>query len=186
MLSMMIKIKRFLKRVRWDCRKIPTKKFILLCFLFLLFGAAMGVVSKLEDFYWSGVLDITSRMGIWIFLGVVICSFTKSSVRAAAYEFIFCAGMIVAYYSTAMIGGFYYSKPFITYWSVFTLFTPVFSFFAWYARGRGAFSWVMRIGILLAMFVFAFIFGAGISDIVFAVLIILVTLKKPNEVRDEY
>lgn len=182
----MTKIKHFLKSVRGDFLKIPAWKFILFLFMFLIFGAAIGVASKLGDFYWRIVGAITSRMGIWIFLGVVICSFTKSPARAAAYEFVFCAGMIAAYYLTAMICGFYYSKRFIFYWSVFTLFTPVFSLFAWYARGKGKAAWVLRIGILLAMLGFGFIFGTGISDMVFAVLIVLITLKKPKEISDDH
>ena len=181
----MDKIRRFLNGVRPGRKVIPTRKFILFCFLFLFFGASMGALSKLGDVYLFRIGEVTSRMGIWIMLGVIICAFTKHPIRAAAYEFLFCAGMIAAYYSTAAIGGFYYSKPYITYWSVFSLFTPLFSFFAWYARGRGAFAWFLRIGILLAMLGFAFIFGAGISDIVFAVIILFVTLKKTKDQKGQ-
>ncbi len=138
---------KFLNNVRDDRVKIPTWKFVLFCAVFLMIGAGAGIVSKLADVYTEIIGTFTSGMCLWIFLGTVISVFSKNPFRAAAYVFLFCAGMIAAYYVTAEVGGLYYSMSFVKGWCVFTAFTPVFAYFAWYARGRGAFSWVLRIGI---------------------------------------
>lgn len=73
---------------------------------------------------------------------------------------LFCVGMIAAYYITAEVGGLYYSMSFVKGWCVFTAFTPVFAFFAWYARGRGAFSWILRTFMVVVMAASLFLLSA--------------------------
>ncbi len=131
--------------------KIPVWKFILFCAVFFVIGAGAGVVSKFADVYSEVLGNFTSGMCLWIFLGTLVSAFSKSPFRAAAYVFLFCVGMIAAYYVTAEVGGLYYSMSFVKGWCVFTAFTPVFAFLAWYARGRGAFSWILRIGMIVVM-----------------------------------
>lgn len=129
--------------------KIPVWKFILFCVVFPAIGAGAGVFSKLADVYSELLGNFTSGMCLWILIGTLISAFSKSPLRAAAYVFLFCVGMIAAYYITAEVGELYYSMSFVKGWCVFTAFTPVFAFFAWYARGRGAFSWILRIGLIV-------------------------------------
>ncbi len=162
--------------------KIPAGQFVLFCAVFLITGAGAGVVSKLADAHSEIIGTFTSGMCLWIFLGTVISVFSKSPLRAAAYVFLFCAGMIAAYYVTAEVGGLYYSMSFVKGWSVFTAFTPVFAFFAWYARGRGAFSWVLRIGIYVVTAASVFLLpGNTVLDVPAAAATVIVTIIKIKE-----
>lgn len=140
----------FLEKVRKP-EGLPIWKTALFCVMFVILGAAAGAFSKLADVYSEILGNFTSGMCIWIFLGTLICARTKSPFRAAAYVLLFCAGMIAAYYLTAELGELYYSRSYVRGWSVFTLFTPIFAVVAWYAKGSGALSWVIRLGIIAVM-----------------------------------
>ncbi len=173
---------KFLNNVRDDRVKIPTWKFVLFCAVFLMIGAGAGIVSKLADVYTEIIGTFTSGMCLWIFLGTVISVFSKNPFRAAAYVFLFCAGMIAAYYVTAEVGGLYYSMSFVKGWSAFTAFTPVFAYFAWYARGRGAFSWFLRIGIYVVTAASVFLLsGNTVLDVLAAAATVTVTIIKIKE-----
>ncbi len=173
---------KFLNSVRNDRVKIPAGKFVLFCATFLMIGAGAGIVSKLADAHSEIIGSFTSGMCLWIFLGTVISVFSKSPLRAAAYVFLFCAGMIAAYYLTAEVDGLYYSMSFVKGWSVFTAFTPVFAYFAWYARGRGAFSWFLRIGIYVVTAASVFLLsGNTVLDVPAAAATVIVTIIKIKE-----
>ncbi len=173
---------KFLNNVRNDRVRIPAWKFVSFCAVFLMTGAGAGIVSKLADVYTEIIGSFTSGMCLWIFLGTVISVFSKSPLRAAAYVFLFCAGMIAAYYLTAEVGGLYYSMSFVKGWSVFTAFTPVFAYFTWYARGRGAFSWFLRIGMIVVMAASLFLLSGNIVlDVLAAAAAFAVTIIKIKE-----
>ncbi len=178
-------MKKFLNNIRSDRKQIPVWKFILFCAVFLIIGAAAGVVSKLADVYSEMIGNFTSGMCCWILIGVLICALSKSPFRSMAYVFLFCAGMVAAYYLTAEIGDLYYSTSFVKGWSVFTLLTPLFALFAWYARGKGKAAWVLRIGIAVVMAASVFLFPGGIFlDVLSIAAMFAVTLKKSKKDRE--
>ena len=74
---------------------------ILVPLLIFLFGAALGVASKLLDIYTSNLGNIFSQMSIWILLGTLIAIFSKTKGKAALNVFVFCIGMLITYYITA-------------------------------------------------------------------------------------
>ncbi len=160
--------------------KSPFWKTALLCLMFVILGVAAGAVSKLSDAHWDILSDITSGMCVWIFIGVTICVFTKSPVRAAAYVFLFCAAMIAAYYLTAVYGDLYYSRSFVKGWSIFTLFTPIFAVIEWRVCGKGKLPWVLRAGTVVVMLfcTFAAFYGNPFFDLLFTVGAFVVTLRK--------
>lgn len=175
-------MKEFFDNIRGDREKITVWKFILFCVAFLLLGAGAGSLSKFADVSSEILGNFTSGMCVWIFLGTLICAFSKSPFRAAAYVFLFCAGMIAAYYLTAEIGKLYYSMSFVKGWSVFTLLTPIFALFAWYARGKGAAAWILRIGIVVVMAASFFLFpGNVLLDALSIAAAFVVTLIKIKE-----
>ena len=169
----------------YEIRKKSKSPFwitMLFCVMFLIIGAAAGIISKLSDSASEIIGNITSAMGIWIFICVTICSFTKSPLRAAAYVFSFCAAMIAGYYLTAELGDLYYSSSYVKGWSVFTLLTPIFAFAAWFARGKGKLPWVLRIGIVFVTVCAVFVFpGYIIIEVLFAVGAAAVTLVKEKD-----
>lgn len=164
--------------------KSPFWKTALFCVMFLIIGAAAGIISKLADVYSEIFGNITSAMGIWIFICVTICAFSKSPFRAAAYVFFFCAAMIAGYYLTAELGELYYSRSYVKGWSVFTLLTPIFALVTWFARGNGKLPWVLRVGIaavtVCGMFVFP---GYVVIEVLFAAGAFTVTLVKEKDKR---
>lgn len=178
-------MRNFLYNIRNDREKITIQKFILFCMVFLILGAGSGIVSKLADVYSEILGNFTSGMCCWILIGTVICAFSKSPFRSAVYVFLFCAGMVAAYYLTAEIGELYYSMSFLKGWSVFTLFTPVFALFAWYARGKGKAAWTLRIGIAVVMAASVFLFPGGIFlDVLSIAAMFAVTLKKSKKDKE--
>ncbi len=175
-------MKNFLADTRKDRVKIAALRFILFCAAFLTLGAAAGVLAKTADYYSEILGNFTSGMCLWMFLGVLICAFSKSPYRAAAYVFLFCAGMIAAYYLTAVIAEWYYSPAFVKGWCVFTLMTPVLAVIAWYARGKGWAAWVLRIGIVLVMGASLFLFpGNVLLDALCIAAAFAVTMIKTKE-----
>lgn len=199
----MTKLKRFLRGIRGDIRKIPAWKFLLCCAGFLGLGAALGVLSKYVDAaffrgWWmlglphsvkahlSETLSmITSGITFWIFLGVVICRLTKNPFRAAAYVLLLCAGMIPAYYLFAELAGLYYSKAYIRYWSVFAAFTPIMSLLTWYACGRGKAAWALRIGLLIVSVLGGMVVSGSVINILIGIAAFFMTFTgrkgKDNE-----
>lgn len=161
----------------------PFWKTALFCVMLLISGAGLGAASKLADVYSEMLGSITSGICLWIFLGTLICMIAKNPFRSAAYVFLFCGGMIVAYYLTAELNGLYYSRTFVSGWSVFTLFTPLFALAAWYARGKSRISWVIRIGIVVVMLIGSFTAFPGnlFFDALFAAGTFAVTLVKEKD-----
>lgn len=140
----------FFAKVR-KIENISARKTAMFCVIFTVLGLASGGFAKLADVYSEVLGNFTSGMCLWIFLGTLICAFTKHPLRAAAYVFLFCAGMVTAYYLAAEIGDLYYSRQFVSGWSLFTLFTPIFALGAWLARGKGWKAWIVRIGVVIVM-----------------------------------
>lgn len=177
-------MKSFWNSVR-SPEKSPLGKTAVFCAVFLSTGAAAGVVSKLSDLYVPVLADVTSQMSVWIFIGVLICAFTKSPARAAAYVFLFCAGMVAAYYVTAELcfqaGLSVFTgalKAYFIGWGIVAGMTPVLAYAAWYAAGSGAFSWLIRIGAaVVTLLCAAFLFGGvRIADVIFTAGIFAVTI----------
>ncbi|OZM56320.1 hypothetical protein CIB95_12965 [Lottiidibacillus patelloidae] len=94
-----------------------SRKFLYSTLLFIS-GVTLGIISKVLDEtasnllpYFLEVLDLRnffSRMGVWIFLAVLISVYSKSPVRSAINVFLFFVGMVGSYYFyTIMIAGFF-------------------------------------------------------------------------------
>ena len=121
----------------------------------LILGLAAGAISKLADIYCyeqflgSSLSDMTSEFGIWILIGVVISLFSRSRPYAMINIFLFCAGMLASYYTTAEITHSVYGWTFIKGWSVFTVCTPVMAYLVTLTKDNGIFPFVIKIGIFI-------------------------------------
>lgn len=143
---------------------------------FLLFFAAgllMGVVSKLLDLYTTNLGNIFSELGVWILLCVIISVFSIDAKRAALRVFLFCIGMLMAYYMTAELLHGVYSRLFITGWSLFALCSPVFAFITWFAKEKGVIPKVIGAGIIATAFLSSVVLfdGPRIYDFIIAALL---------------
>ena len=88
--------------------------------------------------------------------------------------------MLAAYYLTAELTASVYSTLFLYGWIVFALFSPAMGFCAWYAKGEGLLSKIITAGIIIVLLAAAVVLfdKIRVADIVFALLIGIVLLKK--------
>lgn len=144
-------------------------------FIILVVGIILGVISKALDEtasnllpYFLEVLDLRnffSRMGVWIFLSLLISVYSKSPVRAAINVFLFLLGMVGSYYLyTVTIAGFF-PKSYMMIWVGMTFLSPFMAIICWYAKGKGPVATCISSVIFMFMTRQAFIFGFWYFDI---------------------
>lgn len=190
-------MKDFLNEIRRPI-KISLSRKILYSTLIFIVGVILGVFSKVLDEtpsnllpYFIEVLDLGnffSRMGVWIFLAVLISVYSKSPVRSAINVFLFFVGMVGSYYLyTVMIAGFF-PKSYMMIWIIMTVISPFMAFICWYAKGKG----IIAISISSIIFMFisrqTFTFGFWYFDIkyilefIFWIATIFVLYQSPKQI----
>ncbi|NCU18915.1 hypothetical protein [Pallidibacillus pasinlerensis] len=167
-------MKDFLNEIRKPISISLTKKFLYSTLIFIA-GITLGLVSKMLETtlsnslpYFLEVLDLRnffSRMGVWLFLAVLISLYSKSALRSAVNVFLFFAGMVGSYYLfTVLIVGFF-PKSYMMIWIIMTCISPFLAFVCWYAKGKG----IIAISISSIIFMFitrqVFVFGFWYFDI---------------------
>lgn len=119
------------------------KKNILNPFSILVIGIALGIISRLLDIYTSNLGNIFSQMAIWILLGVIISIYSKTKKEAMLNIFLFCIGMVAAYYFTAFISNGVYRHNYVFGWLCFACLSPLFAYFTWLSKEKGIFyKWI--------------------------------------------
>jgi len=190
-------MKEFLNEIRRPI-KISLSRKILNSTLIFIAGVILGVISKVLDEtpsnllpYFIEVLDLRnffSRMGVWIFLAVLISVYSKSPVRSAINVFLFFVGMVGSYYLyTVMIAGFF-PKSYMMLWIIMTVISPFMAFISWYAKGKGII--VISISSIIFMFISrqTFTFGFWYFDIkyilefLFWIATIFVLYQSPKQI----
>ncbi len=151
-----------------------SKKVVASSLLFLA-GVILGLLSKMLDETASNLLphflqvldlgNFFSRMGVWLFLAMLIAVYSKSPVRAAINVFVFFVGMVGSYYLyTVMIAGFF-PKSYMMIWVIMTVISPFMAFVCWYAKGKGILAILISSLLLMFMSRQAFAFGFWYLDI---------------------
>ena len=125
-------------------------------------GLILGVVSRLFDIYTQNLGNIFSQMAIWILFGVLISIYSSSKARAMLNILPFCIGMLITYYFVAFITKGIYSSAFIIGWTVFALLSPIMAYFTWYAKEKGVFPIIVRIGIIAVSFLSSIVLFDGL------------------------
>lgn len=166
--------------IRIPHRTTPFTKALFHTGLITAAGLLLGIAAKLLDIHTSNLGNIFSQMSVWIFLCTLLAVYSSTPKRAAVNVFLFCAGMLAAYYLTAELTASVYSTLFLYGWIVFALFSPAMGFCAWYAKGKGLLSKIITAGIIIVLLAAAVILfdKIRVADIVFALLISIVLLKK--------
>ena len=167
-------MKAYLNKIRRPESISSSRKF-LYSFTIFAAGIILGVISKALDEtvsnllpYFLEVLDLRnffSRMGVWIFLSLLISVYSKSPVRAATNVFLFLLGMVGSYYLyTITIAGFF-PKSYMMIWVGMTFLSPFMAIICWYAKGKGPVATCISSVIFMFMTRQAFIFGFWYFDI---------------------
>ncbi|WP_033826805.1 hypothetical protein [Bacillus andreraoultii] len=167
-------MKDFLNEIRRPISISLSRKFLYSTLMFIA-GVILGLVSKMLETtlsnslpYFLEVLDLRnffSRMGVWIFLAVLISVYSKSPVRSAINVFLFFVGMVGSYYLyTVLVAGFF-PRSYMIIWIIMTCISPFMAFMCWYAKGKG----IIAISLSSIIFMFisrqAFVFGFWYFDI---------------------
>ncbi|MPM76008.1 hypothetical protein SDC9_123003 [bioreactor metagenome] len=169
-----------LQAVRDVHKTVPSNKKLLYTVLILFAGLCSGTLANFLDIYTTNLGNIFSQMSVWILIGTVVAVYSSTPKRASLNVFLFSAGMIITYYLTSILTDSVYSKIFIYGWSVFTLLTPVFAYFTWYAKGHGWFAKLIASGIVLFMILTAVVLFDKIraSDIILIALTCYILFRK--------
>lgn len=125
------------------------KKYILNPVSMFIIGIILGVISRLFDMYTQNLGNILSEMAIWILFGVLISIYSSSKKKAMLNIFLFCIGMLLAYYFVAIITNGVYSKTIIVGWTIFALFSPILAYFTWMTKEKGVFPKLISISIVI-------------------------------------
>jgi len=141
--------------------------------LLFIFGAVLGVVSKLLDIHTSNLGNIFSQMSIWILLGTLIAIFSKTKGKAALNVFVFCIGMLITYYITAELTNSVYGMTFIYGWAAFSVCSPVFAILTWMTKEKGVLGKIISFGILVVTLTVSMVVfdGPRVYDIVIVLVL---------------
>lgn len=111
-------------------------------------GLLLGIVSRLLDIYTQNLGNLFSQMAISILFGVLISIYSPSKKKAMINIFPFCIGMLITYYFVAFVTKGVYSSIFITGWTIFACLSPIFAYFTWMAKEKGAFAKIVSLCIV--------------------------------------
>ena len=125
------------------------KKYILNPVSMFIIGIILGVISRLFDMYTQNLGNILSEMAIWILFGVLISIYSSSKKKAMLNIFLFCIGMLLAYYFVAIITNGVYNKTIIIGWTIFAIFSPILAYFTWLTKEKGVFPKLISISIVI-------------------------------------
>lgn len=101
-------------------------------------GALLGAASRYFDMHTQVPGDIFSETAVWILLGTAISLYSPTARRAAVNVFLFCAGMLAAYYAVAEATNGVYGTRFIAGWSAVAALSPLLSLAVRRTRSRDA------------------------------------------------
>lgn len=161
-----------LSNIRPALKSVPPRRRLAASAALAAAGLASGAAIKLLDIYTTNLGNIFSQLSVWILICTVISVYSASPKRAAVNVFVFCAGMLAAYYASAELLGSVYSLTFVYGWAVFSLFSPVLAYITWYAKGKHAVSRLLSAAVILVMLAAAVVLfdRIRVSDIVIAAL----------------
>ena len=172
----------FLNEIRKPINLSTSRKFIYSISIFIV-GVMLGVISKLLDETPSNylpflleTLDLSnffSRMGVWLFISVIISLYSKSPIRSAINVFLFFVGMVGSYYLyTIAIAGFF-PRSYMMIWVAMTIVSPLLAFVCWYAKGKGPIAIFISAVIFMFMSRQAFVFGFWYFDVRYILELVL-------------
>lgn len=111
-------------------------------------GALLGAASRYFDMHTQVLGDIFSETAVWILLGTAISLYSPTARRAAVNLFLFCAGMLAAYYAVAEATNGVYGTRFIAEWSAVAALSPLLSLAVRRTRSRDAAARLLAAGVV--------------------------------------
>ena len=141
-------------------------------FLILVFGTALGILSKYldgMDFDHFGFLlsiaarldlgNVLTEMAIWLVMALAIAALSRSPLKAAINVFLFFGGMCISYHICSVILKGFDPGSYMLIWYGITLMSPILGIICWYARGDSLVSIILDIPILAILSCYCFSVG---------------------------
>ncbi len=170
-------------------------------FLILIFGIALGILSKYLDGmdfdHFNFLLSIAARldlgnvlteMAIWLVMALTISTLSRSPLKAAINDLLFFGGMCLSYHIWSIIFKGFDPGSYMLIWYGITLVSPILGIICWYARGDSPISIIIDIPILtiLACYCFSvgwfyFYFRSALYTILFLIGV-LALYKSPKQI----
>lgn len=144
-------------------------------------GMLMGVFSRLLDIYTQNLGNVFSKLGIWVLLCSLISIYSSSYRRAMINTPLFCIGMIIAYYTVAVVTKGVYGVKYIIFWSAAALCSPAFAWAVRMTTEPGVVSRLIGAGIVILSFMSSVVLDYGIRAddfIINAVLAYFLLIKR--------
>jgi hypothetical protein len=139
--------KGFLDSIRMGkATALTTRRKAAYVLFFLALGMLLGFMAKYIDGVrssnWIGTVyqaisDISSRIGIWVFISVVIACWSRTPKAGAIYVFIFFVGMLLIYYLYSMKLFGFFPKHYLFRWGLIALISPAAAYMIWFGKGQG-------------------------------------------------
>lgn len=140
--------------------------------LILLLGVVLGILSKWADFYSPLLSDLTSGVQLWIFLGCVLALYSRTALRAALHVFLLLGGMVVAYYTAAVLMGGAWTKQYLIGWGIAAVLSAVPGYLLWYAKGRTRRAWGLCAAALACQITVMLLLSGGVRVTDAAVIVL--------------
>jgi len=132
---------------------IATKQKVIRVLFIFIFGVTMGFISKYADtvgisvdghivlmiyqYSVDFIKDITSKIGLWIFIATIIAVWSRSPRSAAIHVFVFFVGMLLAYYSYSTYLFGFVPKYYVYRWGLISFLSLIGAYIVWHADGKG-------------------------------------------------
>ena len=158
-----------------------TRNYILNPLVMLFCGLALGAASRLFDIYFSTLGNIFSELAIWILIGTLISIYSLSNKKAMLNILLFCAGMLVSYYTVAVVTNGVYDISYIIGWSLFALLSPFMAYIARFSKQGRSFSKITGAGIVFVSVMSSIVLFDGLKVydfIIDGLLIYFIFFKK--------
>lgn len=162
----------WLDKIRTPNRDIKLSLRVSYSILILLFGVALGVLSKWLDNMWIndaiwwqhilGIIDLRnvfSEFAIWLLIAIALSVYSSTPLRAALNVFLFFVGMCISYHLYTIVFAGFNPQRYMMVWYGFTILSPVLAFICWYGKGETKVSLMIDILILSVMMSECFAIG---------------------------
>ncbi len=150
--------------------------------LVLLLGVGLGVLSKWADFSCPWLSDLTSGVPLWVLLGCVFAIYSRTAARAALHVALLLGGMVAAYYTTAVLMGGTWAKPYLIGWGTAAVLSAVPGYLMWFAKGRSRRAWGLCALALACQIAVMFLSSGGVRAMDAVVIVLTAAVLLADKV----
>ena len=116
-------------------------------------GLLLGYIAKATDSV-SIIGDITTELGIWIFLSAFVAAYSSKPIHAAINVTLFFLAMLCSYYLYGHLVLGFFPKAYFLGWLAVAIASSAYGFIVWFSKGKDViaiFSCSVPVSILYAM-----------------------------------